>query len=313
MMAVCFLSAFLYFFVKVTLSKNFLLRDIFILNILIFFSFLTFYGTVFSLATFYLYLLIKKQFRLFFYSLPGFVLAFGIDLPLFLQQLHNSHVALYQVANWKSVLGKASLQNLFLIFVKFITGKISFFPKVLYFSLAVLSSIAVYFFALKGYKKNLVFLFLFFVPIVLGLIFSFISPLLQYFRFIYLILPLSLCIALGAKLKWQQVSLVIVFSLWSLAYLAFPQFHREDWRSMAASLPQSTVYAVPSSMDTLRYYKQVAVVDIRNMNPATKEVVIIPYTTDIYGFDYKADLLKKGYFIKTQKNFRGVGYEVWGK
>jgi len=89
-------------------------------------------------------LLIKKQFKLLFLLLPGFVLAGILIYPLFIQQYLNSKIALIDVKNWDLVLGKANLKNLLLIPIKFSIGRISFEPKILYYSISGLWSLFVF-------------------------------------------------------------------------------------------------------------------------------------------------------------------------
>ncbi len=42
-------------------------------------------------------------------------------------------------------------------------------------------------------------------------------------------------------------------------------------------------------------------------------MTIIPYTAEIYGYDYKNKLAENNYKLKEQKSFREVSIEVWAK
>jgi hypothetical protein len=99
---------------------------------------------------------------------------------------------------------------------------------------------------------------------------------------------------------------------WSFAYLLLPQFHREDWRNLAVSLPTKTVYAIPSSMEALRYYRpDVSVEDIRNFRMTQYKIIVIPYTIDIYGLSYTKELIKRNYMLTNRSVFNGVSMEEW--
>ncbi len=305
MMTVFLLSCAIYYFSK----KNFILFNIF--SIL---SFYTFYGSVFLIAGFLLYFLYKKQYRLFLSSIIYHLASFIFIFPLLFQQLTHARQSLQIVTHWSLVLGKASLKNLFLIPLKFSIGRISFEPKWLYYLVAggwtmfVFSSIKTVF-----NKDSLLWIYLFIFPLFLGLLFSFFSPLLQYFRFLYLIPLMAMLLARNTTV--YRYIVVIGFVFFSSLYLFSPQFHREDWKSLVYSLRDTdSIYMIASSSDPVKYYNQSFVVkELRTLEgiELKKQITIIPYTVDIYGFDYKKELAKKGFTYKERKNFRGVWYEIW--
>lgn len=290
-------------------------RQIFLFNLFIFLSFLTFYGSVFFIAAIYLYLVIKKQFRLLAWLLPGFVLGLVSVSALLYQQYLNSRQALLTVSNWKLVLGPASFKNLFLIPLKFSVGRISFEPKVLYYLLSGAWTGLIFYFAGKGSlkeKKGQILAAMLIFPIVLGFLFSILAPLLQYFRFIYLIPIMAILLALGTKSSMNRFIAVAGFSLFSLIYLLNPSFHREDWKSLAKSLPnKAKVCMIPSSADPLLYYRK----DITIVTPTRcnfgSTVIVVPYTAEIHGVDYKTIMQDKGFRQEKTFNFRQLQYEVW--
>jgi hypothetical protein len=70
---------------------------------------------------------------------------------------------------------------------------------------------------------------------------------------------------------------------------------------------------LPSS-DPVKYYNSsLTIKELRTLEGVEleKQITVIPYTTDIYGFDYKRELMKKGFVYKERKDFRGVWYEIW--
>ena len=114
---------------------------------------------------------------------------------------------------------------------------------------------------------------------------------------------------------------IIGFVVFSSAYLLLPQFHREDWKSLVKNLPKNRpVYMIKASSDPVKYYQNdLKVKELTLLRPMSyggqgkleKEIIVIPYTADIYGLDYKKGLTKSGYQQKEVKNFRELSFEIW--
>jgi uncharacterized membrane protein len=327
MMATFFLTGALYFLIsniKYQKSKLHIKNQI-LFNLFIFLSLSTFYGSIFLVAAFLIYLLYKRQYKHFLICLFVIFVYFLLASPLLLKQFANAQKSLNLVLNWKLVLGTVSLKNLLLLPIKFSFGRISFYPKWLYWGVLGVWGFLVWFFVVAGGIKNRLLFYLFLGPLVIGLLFSFFTPLLQYFRFLYLIPVMSLLLAKGTKITIYQPArpaggYIIIggFFILSFVYLLNPQFHRENWKSLAASLSQDKpVYMIVPSSDALRYYRpEIRIIDWRfnrNHFPNLNELVIIPYTADIYGFDYKKEIEKKGFTFKERRDFGGVWYEIWVK
>ncbi|PIZ68176.1 hypothetical protein COY12_00610, partial [Candidatus Roizmanbacteria bacterium CG_4_10_14_0_2_um_filter_33_96] len=201
MMVTFLLTAALYFFLKILSTKGLDSRlrgnDI-LLGLFISLAFLTFYGSIFLIVSFLIYYLYKKNYKFFILNTLYFILITLLISPLLYQQLINSKVALSQVTNWSLVLGKANLKDLLLIPVKFSIGRISFYPKWLYWGIAggwtgfVMLTIKTVF-QKTVFIKTVFYLLIF--PLILGFLVSFFTPMLQYFRFIYLIPILAIILA----------------------------------------------------------------------------------------------------------------------
>lgn len=335
MMVTFLLTAAFYFFLRIIdfahqdqVKSH--IQNILLFSVCVFLSFLTFYGSIFFIISFYVYLIWKKELRLLLFMIPGFILSFIVVAPLLYQQLAYSREVLQSVTHWNLVLGTVTLKNLFLIPIKFTSGRISFEPKILYYAIAGFWTVITFFFAgIGGWKdKRLAFFFVF--PLVLATIFSFFSPLLQYFRFLYLIPILSMLIMLGIinfkadliqRSDKMKIIIVSVFLLFSLLYLFFPQFHREDWKELAYQIQKKdaeAVYMIPSASDPIKYYlgynSDFAIIDISTLiaqKNLPERLYIIPYVTAIHGVDYKTVLVEKGYFLEKEEAFRGVTLETW--
>lgn len=316
MMTVFLLCAGFYYYIKVLKQKQ--LKDILLCNALLFLSFLTFYGSIFFILSMYIYLLIKKKIKTLLLIIPGLILSFLIISPLLYSQLLHSREALDIVKNWDLVLGKATIKNLLLIPIKFSIGRISFYPKEIYYVISILWTFFISLFALKGGKKSKKLIYFFVTPLLIGFVFSCFTPLLLYFRFIYLILILSLLLAIGASKTWIRIFILSGFCIFALSYLLFPSFHREDWKGLAKEMPRNKkVVIIVSSSDALEYYiddlKIIDLISFESINITDKELIIIPYTSEIYGIDYSFLLKEKGYVYTKTKNLRGLSYEMWNK
>ena len=342
MMATMFLTMALYYFLQLSsrqkseskirnerfrldfgLRRNDFLFFLFFITL----AFFTFYGSIFLIAAFVIYLFFKKQYNHLFICLFVIFVDFLVVSPLLYHQLMNARIVLPTVANWASVLGKANLKNLLLIPIKFSVGRIDFYPKWLYYATAGLWTFFVFFILLKNSLKTknlklktlLAFLFVF--PLALGFVTSFVTPLLQYFRFIYLIPIMTVILSFGLsngaevqprRLYWKVPLIAAGFMSFSLIYLLSPQFHREDWKSLVSNLPKDIpIYMIIPSSDPVKYYNNnIKVNELRELKslPVKKlsgEVIVIPYTADIYGFDYKTVLGRDEYKLKDKKTFRG--------
>ena len=214
------------------------------------------------------------------------------------------------------MLGKANIKNLLLIPLKFSTGRISFEPKIVYWTISGIWATLLFSFALrpKLHLRGVIFLWLFFVPFVIGLIASFFAPMLQYFRFIYLIPIFVLLITLGIDAKWQRFLIVGGFLIFSLIYLLNPQYHREDWKGLVGDLKTKTIYMIPSSSDAVKYYdKKIEIKDLKSLQSLELEnnLTIIPYTSEIHGVTYAEELVKKDYVLESEKSYRELKIETW--
>jgi hypothetical protein len=103
----------------------------------------------------------------------------------------------------------------------------------------------------------------------------------------------------------------------SFLYLINTQLHREDWQSLTKKikLENLPVYMIASSSDPVKYYqpsiKIHALKNIQDNLNDNKKVIIIPYTSQIHGLDYKSKLKNKGYEKINTKSFRLLQYEIW--
>lgn len=310
-LATMFLIINLYFFIKIIKNKKIIKKEIVLFNIFSFLSFTTFYGSIFLLASFGFYFLIKKKFKLLFLTSIGTIIAILVLAPLLKTQVINSKLVLAQVQNWKLVLGNVDLKNLLLIPIKFTIGRISFYPKKIYYLISTIWSVFI-FWNIFGFLKNKIFGFLFVLPLILGVIFSFFSPLMQYFRFLYLVPIMCILIATGAN-RINKKIIFFGFLIFSLIYLFDPKMHREDWKDLSKNLQNNeTVYIISSFSDPIKYYRNnIKIKDLKTENIIEKKITVVPYGEEIHGINHNEKLTKLGYQKLETKNFREIVLENW--
>lgn len=323
MMATFLLTVAMYFFIKMLPSQKSIpsTRDksqnwgsLILFNTFYALAFFTFYGSIFLIIPMLLYLVYKKQYKSFLFSMFYLLFSILILSPLLFQQFNNAQKSLTIVLNWQSVLGTASIKNLLLIPLKFSFGRITFEPKWVYWGTAGTWGVFIWFLVLREMIKNKLFGYLLICPLVIGLLFSFFSPLLQHFRFLYLIPIMTILLALAIKTPMNRFIIISGFILLSLIYLLNPTFHREDWKSLAKSSPfKKETYIILPSADALKYYdKEIKLYELRTIgNVKQKQIIVIPYTADIYGYDYKKVLEEKNYYLVEKKIFRNLVVERW--
>jgi len=254
-----------------------------------FLAFATYYGSVFILFAL----------DIFNWGLYGSML---VLLPLLVKQYLTSRTLLGEVVNWNLTLGVINVKNLFLIFVKLVTGRV---PFVKWY---ILPTLLVWLAAIKSGLKNKYFLKLLILPLILAFLFSIKVPMLQYFRLQYLIIPLSVLIALKYK---NSFLFLIIFFVFGILYVSNPKFYREDWKGISKNLPE-TVYMIGSFADPIKYYRgDIKVIDIKLNQPTEKSFIYIPYGEAIHGFDHKELFAKIGYTKIHEKSFREITYEEW--
>lgn len=318
MMATFFLSVATFYLLKLLKSKRQKSADILLFNIATVLSVFTFYGSVFMIAAFGLALILKKRTTIIPISFIGVVAALLILSPLLIMQYQNSQALLSIAPNWRSLLGVANAKNLILIPLKFATGRISMEPKIVFFAVAGLWTLYVAVGVAVGSLKSRLFFTLLSVPLALGFIFSLFTPLLSYFRFLYLILSMSCLLALGVQVRFFRQILIGGFVTFSLIYLLSTAYHREDWKSLSAQLPSSRpIYMISTSSDPIGYYRpDIAIIDLRSIDkikPTASEIYIIPYTADIYGYDFVHALQTALYKRERIISYRGLSVELWSK
>ena len=268
-------------------------------------SIYTHYLTVFIFPAQLIYILMRERESLkkLFTSWVVVALGFSPWLPIFFKQLAAGQSTVG--TNWGNVVGGLTLKNIFLIPVKFLIGRISLDNKFLYallISLPLILTVSIFYHAFRSWKKNLVFIFWFFIPLILIVLFSFKLPVLSYFRLLF-VLP-AFYLLIGNQSKKIIYFFLGLNLICSSIYLFNPVFHREDWKGLVNQLNQGEPVVInPAVNAPLKYYYAGEILDDI---PSVPEFWYIPYAEPI--FDPNLTLRQKisaaGYQEVSQNSFR---------
>jgi len=312
-------------------------KDLIIFTVLNTLNLYTFYGAFFNLAAQILYLLFaQKRIRALFFSILVSLLFFAPWLPVMLRQVEVGGYLKNALPGWQVLSGSLTAKSLLLIPLKFFFGRISFAPKSLYFLLAGITS-ALYLFPLvivliKKEKKSLPFFFWAIIPLFIASIISLKTPVLGYWRFLFVLPPLLALTSFGISNFSQSgknffFGSLIFFSLLStLIYWYSPTNQREDWRGLSVYVdrPNSlTIVNFPFAFAPLRFYAPnlnytPAQSSLGILRPDLIESVLSAPETSVFLLDYlsdltdsqrkvKRDLEKAGFVLVSEKTFTNLG------
>jgi uncharacterized membrane protein len=295
----------------VLLSWLALLRNKYIfVSLANFLSLFSFYGAGFNFLSQGLYLLFTKRKELgkFALSFIPSVIGFIFWWPVFSVQLINGSFLQDALPGWSLLSGSATIKSLLLIPIKFIIGRVNLEPQSLYFLIGgflILLFSALSLFSLKD-KKSYALWFYFLVPLVLATIISLKTPILGYWRYLFVLPAFLSLVAVGVtKLSRRLFIAAVIFicSLFVSANLYFwltPPFQREDWRGLARALNgQNALVVLPFSgvFAPLTFYQtDVEYLPLQTQlgQEATNGAVLVKNElanhSVVYVLDYLADL-----------------------
>lgn len=208
-----------------------------------FLSLFTFYGAGFNFLSqgFFLLFTKKKDLGKFALSFIPTIIGFIFWWPIFSVQLQNGSFLQDALPGWSLLSGSATIKSLLLIPIKFIIGRVNLDPQSLYFAvgglLLVIFSLII-FYSLKN-KQSKPLWFFFLVPVIFATLISFKTPILGYWRYLYILPAFTSLLAIGImqlpkKLRTLAITFVCLVFVFSNIYFWFtPRFQREDWRGLA--------------------------------------------------------------------------------
>ena len=211
-------------------------------------SFYTFYLSIFILISQWLYIIFfhKKNLKVFFNFNLLFVLFCLPWIPTLLKQLQGGGYLTQALPGWSALSGNISIKSLLLIPTKFSLGRISIFPQSLYFLVIglVLAFVSLLFVLALRVKRSLLFLFWLFIPLILAVLVSLFTPILGYWRYIFLLPAFTTLLAIGISYLPQKMFAInlgltiLLFFFSNLLFFSNPKFQREDWSSVASLVTQ---------------------------------------------------------------------------
>ncbi len=232
------------------------------------------------------YLLIAKkvQIKKILLSFLLIVIAFLPWLPKLIEQLSVGQNLRLQMPGWAEVVSLPQLKSLPLVPLKFIYGllNIDFNLFFVLSALFIFSALAILFYqqrakqSLQEKKDNntvLTFtLYFFLAPLLLIWLFSFLVPVLQPKRVLFLLPAFFIFIShllVSAKKQWQTLAQLLFITLFAIhlftliSYWFKPQLQRENWRSLVTEIEDDfglgksvAVFSFTAPFAPFEYYSQ---------------------------------------------------------
>ncbi len=260
-------------------------------------------------------------------------------LPLFLGQLNVGSIASSNLPTWKFVAGAFDLKTLPLTFVKFIIGRISLADKLLYATI-LLPVLGLFGYLLwkgiqsvSGFYRQL-FTCWIIIPLLIATLVSFVIPVYNYFRVLYVLPGIILLVSIGTlslekKVKYVFLAGTVLIELFcTYVYLFNSDFQREDWRGLVSffkdkptalilfessgNLPPFDYYAKNNlkAKGALKDFPAKNESDIAFLEETEKDVYLVEYLVEISDPQRLVGrkLLGLGYEQIDTKNFTGVGF-----
>lgn len=250
-------------------------------------------------------------------------------LPIMASQIRTGQGVVQSLPAWTAI-NALSFKNLALIPIKFIIGRISVdnnlaygllaIPLILFFSFALAKT----FKKAKPFKNEIISLFWLWLslPLALAVLVSLKIPLLQYFRFLYLLPALYILLTIGiTKFKKSYQPLIVIFILiinltCALIYLSTPKFQREDWRKMVSFIqirdPKPVVVILKPVQAPFVYYDQnkSEIVNYQEIEKIRfeKGIWLVKYAQPIFEPQNQTEekLKKYGFIQASENHFQGV-------
>ncbi len=298
-------------------------------------GFYTFYGVLFNWVAQVIFLFLAKSKNK---ELKSLVLVSPVVLlpwwPILKIQLANGGYLSSALSGWNQLSGDLSLKSLSLLVLKPAFGRLSFSPKPLYFFLASLTSLIYLYLVIKAWSQKHKPLFAWLtIPIIVALIVSIKTPVLGYWRYLYLLPALVILASLGLeKLATKQKTIItlilVLLSAISIVITQLtPQNQRENWRELSKYLSDKqglVVVNFPSVFSPLKYYlpdgkflpaqERLKVLSsnflpaIANSSFQGKDIYYLEYLSDLTDPKRTVLVLINSYFNKAEEiSIPGVG------
>lgn len=273
-------------------------------------SLFTFYGAGFNFLSQGIFLIVSKKKNLwkYFASFIPSIIGMVFWWPIFSAQLSGGSFMQDSLPGWNLLSGSVTLKSLLLIPIKFIIGRINLEPQPLYYAVGGLLLIifsAIILLSLKN-KKSQSLWFYFSVPLLLATVISLKTPILGYWRYLFVIPAFVSLLAVGVwqipgKLRIFAICFIcLIFASSNLYFWLSPKFQREDWRGFSqfingkqavVILPFSGVFAPLTFYQTdASYYPAQDSLGKDSNNLSQKLLPLTEKYQTIFVMDYLSDL-----------------------
>lgn len=287
-------------------------------------AYFTLYTTIFMIPVFIVGALLVKPkpiwWRRFLLSNLITALSFALYSPILIQQITSGSIN--AGSTWGELLGRVSLKNIILIPVKFLIGRISFENKIIY-ALFVFLGAVIYGLALKRAKTNKFLYVWLTIPLLLGVVVSFVLPMLSYFRFLFILPCFYLLSAVGLYKTKERYFLPLMSGMLILnfisvgRYLSSENFHREDWRGVVSTIQNEVkgatykvAFPANSQMEGIKYYwSDVNVAGGREgVDRNSDQIWYIPYVVEVVdpSKSTQSQIESLGYIKEREYSFNGI-------
>lgn len=316
-MTTFFVTSSFYYFID--LSKHRSTRSYILYTIFTIFFLWTSYLSWFVLLAQGIYMLWKKRYDILVLQI-GSTLTLLAWIPSFISSISIGQSTRGVSPEWGAVVGGLSWKSLPLTWVKFVIGRISFDNKLLYGAIVMaIGVVQLYTLKFVNFKKYHLFLVWLIPPIILGLFTASILPVYSYFRVLFVLPAYLILLAIGlsqANRHWLSVTLVAMQVLALGYFWVSPRYHREDWRSLTAQLPEGALVAMPSraqSAPLLYYGLTTAIIEPSHEVLSGDKIYYIKYVEDLFdtGRLGQTNFVKSGYTITKQIVYSGIQVDIY--
>ncbi len=294
-------------------------------------NFYTFYGALFNLISQWVFVIWKYKNKLKPFVICNLILGllFLPWVPSLIKQLSGG--------DYFTRADNLSPKSLGLIMAKFSIGRISLTNKSAY---AVFAAGISFYFFLCSYlvslsKSGKVLLVWFYASLLTAIFVSLKTPVLGYWRYVFLIPPFVSIITLGLTNLPQKIFglnlfvVILIFLLGNIIFWTTPTFQREDWRSAAKLISKDrslTIVNFPDVFAPLKFYApnvyfypdQESLGKIRSDLDQSLPLILSGKDT-VFVLDYLSDLTDKkrsilswlsraGFNEQPTHNINGVGF-----
>jgi hypothetical protein len=298
----------------------------------------TFYGLGFNFISQLIYVYLSKERKQSWVisTIISLVVVFMFWWPVFSVQLSGGQFIKSNLAGWSAISGALSLKSLLMIPIKFTVGRINLSAGFFY---QLISAITMFYMvsliavSLTKVRVKWIYLWLF-IPLLIASMLSIFTPMLGYWRYIFVLPGFVSLIAIGINSfpkpfsTLNLVTTVGTFILLNSLFWLNPHFQREDWPSALqyASGPDSViVFAFSDVFAPASWYapnlEYIHPFVNLSQTPDDFDALLSQSTLgkkNIYVFDYLSGLTdphhninnwfaNAGFTNTDSKDFRGVG------